>query len=249
MPKITEHPILFSGEMIRAILAGRKTQTRRIVKPQPEPIYKHLEAHRDGTCEVGISQSSPNHYQIHCPHGKVLDRLWVRESHEVLKVETFGGPGEVKWRVTTGYMDGTENIHTLTDSERVIFAGRGKPRCRRLPGIFMPRWASRLTLEITEIRVERLRDISEADALAEGITWPDRDGQPYRPPIDTTGMSSLGTARDRYSELWESIHGPCSWALNSFVWAITFKTLRHDAVNPAEAHISRAKAGELSESK
>ena len=98
------------------------------------------------------------------------------------------------------------------------------------PSIHMPRWASRITLEIEKVWVERVQDITEEGALAEGITWPDRDGKPYRPPIDTTGMSDLGLAKARYAELWDSLNakrdgGVYAWDANPWVFCIRFRRI------------------------
>lgn len=180
-----ERPILFSGPMVRAILEGRKTQTRRMVKPQPEPFMQHMECHRDGTCEVGESIDAPNYYQIHCPYGAVGDRLWVRETFCACEMGDLGPA--VRYR-----------------ADRTDW---GKWR-KWKPSTFMPRWASRITLEITGVRVERLHSISWEDCYAEGITAKDVD---------------IGLPNAAFLGLWESINGRKSAEANPWVWVIEFR--------------------------
>lgn len=199
-----EHPILFSGEMVRAILEGRKTQTRRILKPQPANGYEHFECHRDGTCEVGVSINCCNIYQIHCPFGGVGDRLWVKETFQ--KLYDPDGKCANRFEATTP-PTGHHVIYRATDKRPE--GGNWSWR----PSIFMPRWASRITLEIVDIGVERLQRISEADAEAEGMEhW---DGTPGK-----------GSAVTRYAVLWEKINGRGAWGKNPFVWKIVFKKLQ-----------------------
>jgi hypothetical protein len=192
-----ERPILFSAPMVRAILDGSKTQTRRAAKPQPLWI-----------AEPSIPFKTPDADPkgiIHCPHGQPGDQLWVREA----------------WRTVTE----ADSLppRDLTAAHRIWFEadaphqpGFGKLR----PSMFMPRWASRITLEITGVRVERLQDISEADAQAEGVTptpWPDDSSRHIDWP--------LGPFRNSFYLLWESINGPGSWEANPWVWVIEFKQI------------------------
>lgn len=195
--------------MIRAILAGTKTQTRRIFSPERieiEPrekggFYYHTYRKQNGEMRLtGQGPFLPRDWLHYCPFGQPGDHLWVRE--------TFAVAGD-----TTFYRTDVNQAKTVL--------------LKWKPSIHMPRGLSRITLEITEVRVERLQEISEDDALAEGITWPDRDGQQYRPPIDTTGISTLRIAAERFSELWDSInakrgHG---WDTNPWVWIISFRKL------------------------
>lgn len=160
-----ERPILFSGPMVRAILDGRKTQTRRVVKP------------RQGMLDDWTG--------LPCPYGKPGDRLWVRETCY------FEQPhGEVIYRADPG-------------SEKALdpeFTG-----LRWRPSIHMPRWASRITLEIVNVRVERLQDIRVDDARAEGVTakWPVHG----------------------FRNLWQSINGFGSWDANPWVWVVEFRNM------------------------
>jgi hypothetical protein len=182
-----ELPILFSAPMVQAILEGRKEQTRRIVKPQPDRGFAHMEYHRDGTCEVGINIDSPNHYQIHCPYGGCSDRLWVRETFQEIPD------------------DGGTYVYRATDPD-----WEDSTDWKWKPSIFMPRKASRITLEIVSVRVERLQEISGADCISEGTEYFVQEG--------TTMDAKLA-----YRLLWESINGKGSWARNPWVWVICFK--------------------------
>lgn len=201
-----EKPILFSGPMVRAILDGRKTQTRRIVKDPARigcltgdcPHTNQSDCIRDITV-FGATQ---------CPYGNEMDRLWVRE--------TFAAP----WGLDYKFPGGESGILYRADNPKK-FPDDGTWK----PSIFMPRAASRITLEITAVRVERLQDISEQDAIAEGISnigpcrsvgWQDYSGGPgFMRPIKS------------YKSLWESINGKGSWAANPWVWVIEFKKYEH----------------------
>ncbi len=203
-------PILFSPPMVRALLGGRKTQTRRIVKPQPaegqtvgrcpyvRTGYSLAECRADGT--VGGCECRP----FSCPYGWPGDLLWVRESYGL-------------WR-------GLEPVYMADNPDQMN---------RWKPSIHMPRAASRLTLEITDIRVERLQNISEQDARAEGlITGPDHLDTLCRDYRGDKTYSEGGYALERtvwvqpvesYKSLWELINGEGSWELNPWVWVIEFK--------------------------
>ncbi len=203
---MNERPIIFSGPMVRAILAGRKTQTRRAVKPMGRDDAFVLLGHDDGwwpyRSDDGESSVTDdgNETPHSCPYGCPGDRLWVRETWRV--------PGSVP-RSDDPVRPGMR-IEYRADCDAATdgFVWR--------PSIFMPRWASRLTLEVTGIRVERLQDISEADAQAEGMLcaprgWCSDEGQPV----------SI-SARRAYEDLWYSIHG--AW-LDCWVWVVEFKKL------------------------
>ena len=175
-----ERPILFSAPMVRALLAGTKTQTRRVVK-----VPKRME---------GVTSPAGALVDFDCPYGRPGDRLWVRETFSYDAKLHFRGDRGPCWY----WADGNPEYGDWT-----------KPR----PSIHMPRWASRITLEITGVRVERLQSISEEDALAEGATLhKDKD-----PDYGYAGW---------YRALWESINGPDSWAANPFVWVIEFSLSR-----------------------
>ncbi len=206
-----EHPILFSAPMVRAILEGGKTQTRRVLKPQPlfltgrgrrvyaDCDFKAAWADSPGTLE---GSGFPD-----CPFG---DRLWVRE--------TFAEIGCIGW-----------NIDKFEYAYRADFPN-GKwegsaDMCfeKWKPSIFMPRAASRITLEVTDVRVERLNEISEADAIAEGIDpiiGP--DGERYYRNYGKEDIGIYLPPKESYRTLCQSIYGPESWANNPFVWVISF---------------------------
>ncbi|MHB0973915.1 MAG: ASCH domain-containing protein [Thiobacillus sp.] len=177
-----ERPMLMSAPMVRAILAGTKTQTRRVVKPQPGGLLK-LALH---LARRGLPIWFCDGWDGTCPYGQPGDQLWVRE--------TFAP-------MTTGYA-------YLADP-----VWRDSPSGRWHPSIHMPRVASRITLEIVSVRVERLQDISESDALAEGVS----------PDMGLCWQSGDDTPRGMYGELWESINGPGSWDANPWVWVVEFK--------------------------
>ncbi|HEY6244612.1 MAG TPA: hypothetical protein VIX17_11720 [Pyrinomonadaceae bacterium] len=199
-----EHPILFSGPMVRAILEGRKTQTRRVITPQPtpHPANEHFLAwvkNRYGADEMMVTDSLIEQ----CRHGSVRDRLWVRES--------------LRWTDRLTYAaDGTEvpNDQIPDDAKVAILT--------TAPSIFMPRWASRITLEITKVRVEQLRLLSEEDAVAEGagamggaIIKAERFGG-YMP-----------AAVYQFAGGWDALNAKrgYSWNSNPWVWVIEFKRL------------------------
>lgn len=191
-----ERPILFSGAMVRALLDGTKTQTRRVVKPEPKhPLFakRHMLALDDEGCDLYL-HSSTLARAIRCPYGKPGDRLWVRETFE--KIE-----GQTQPWIETDYRA------TYTHGDRMgDHLGLKK---RWTPAIHMPRAASRITLEVTSVRVERLGEISEADARAEGFEL-------GAPPCTDAPLRW-------YRNLWESINGPGSWAANPWVWVIEFR--------------------------
>jgi hypothetical protein len=198
--------IIFSGAMVRATLAGQKTQTRPVVKPQPPEILPAYapkvywpDRDRHMTCEPGsaayLQFERPGDYDgqhvmrggfgFRCPYGQPGDRLWVREAYMDLGAC-------VLYRADPG-----------AEAERAVVA----PRQGWASPIHMPRWASRITLEVTGVRVERLQDISGKDAMAEGI--------PHHHDL-------VDCRRERYRDLWEQIHGPVSWDTNPWVWVLEF---------------------------
>lgn len=195
----TQRPILFSGPMVRAILNGTKTQTRRIVKPQPD--------------ENGLSfmKNAPLDWRedVHGP--------WLQWKGETPGGDTWNGPtpylpGLNLWvRETHLFRASGRVVDYRADMDPVEAAGFGAMYGGWKPSIFMPRWASRINLEVTGVRVERLCDISEEDAIAEGI-------DPKFPPEEQHPHA----ASTRYMNLWESINGPGSWDANPWLWVVTF---------------------------
>lgn len=184
MTQATERPILFSAPMVRAILEGRKTQTRRIVKHQPLPW-------------VG---PDPPGWPPPCPYGQLGDRLWVRETWAQ---PTSLDPGPTFYRADYPSCV-PRQFENVPPAEAV----------RWRPSIHMPRWASRITLDVTGVRIERLQDISEADAMAEGV-------------VETHAhLRDLGPCMEwcyAFEDLWTRINGAGSWNANPWVWVIEFK--------------------------
>ena len=213
-----ERPILFSAPMVRALLDGSKTQTRRPIKPAPEMVAdKRIEPWAgDPAALLQLLQESKRS----CPYGQPGDLLRVRE--------TFFAYGrwvtrysEKKRRDEWHFIDMTAECHRAyqydVESPDVPLAARrggALPGWYKRPSIFMPRAASRILLEIVSVRVERLSDCSEADARAEGTPG----GHGVIPSYNYNATPS-----EHYSHLWEAINGTGSWALNPWVWVIEFK--------------------------
>lgn len=200
-----EKPILFSAQMVRAILEGRKTQTRRVVKQKQNP--------HDFLGGINDSRNDPYNYgfedpeilvnfitlpEQRCPYGETGDHLWIRENF---------------WQDK----DTRELLGYCADDEEKYSNNK---TVKKTPSIHMPRSASRITLEITDIRVERLQDITQADACAEGVllkSW--------------EACDSFNTTPERqFCKLWKDINGPQSWDKNPFVWVIEFKVLEITAL-------------------
>jgi len=187
-------PILFNAPMVRAVLHSRKTQTRRLLKTKSGGVQWN-------------TNDLPGMRQIlrSCPYGMPGDQLWVRE--------TFSGPH---------IMEKSEDFPSMPPSQwpeesPIWYWADGEPTygdwTRSRPSIHMPRFASRITLEITGVRVERLQDISEQDAMAEGFY------QAVHESDSGIGQDVVGW----YRTLWESINGPGSWDLNPWVWVVAFQ--------------------------
>ena len=227
-----ERPILFSALMVRAILEGRKTQTRRIVKPQPiggETIWFREDAEwpsfvvgtqRDNG-GLRISASRP----IECPHGKPGDRLWVREAHGIFSVDgsyvSVGYKARLPEGKTLADTDGGLDVIPVYDREQVYWAERHIDPDKWRPSIFMPRWASRITLELTGVRVERLNEITEEDAEAEGATpWEFDPDQ----PLTTGERAGDSPHRSGFAYLWDCINEDrATWKSNPWVWVEGFR--------------------------
>ena len=201
-----ERPILFQADMVNAILDGRKTQTRRIVKPTKDRNGSGCQL---APCEIA-GEVNGGDYAL-CPYGQPGDRLWVRENFLYL----------MHGDVTAG------DIKYCASIDSRSAAGSKNPGYwwRKRPSIHMPRWASRITLEIVSVRVERLQDISEADAMAEGIEPPENGTyRDYGVKLeDNEGYDYCKTAVDSYRTLWQQINGPDSWDANPWVWVVEFR--------------------------
>lgn len=232
--QVKERPILFSGPMVRAILDGRKTQTRRIVKLPRWAKGRDIEIDEYGMpCVFDPSQET--NAWIRCPYAsidpfggaepryKTGERLWVREGAIQIGHEIPGANGQYRWpkydaEFGREWFAGT--CHYTVDLARNSPAW-GEPH-GTLNKLFMPRWASRITLEITDVRVERLNSISEEDAQAEGCA-------PVFYPAYISAGEIVGPdetpATEVFRDLWERINGKGSWDANPFVWVLSFKQL------------------------
>lgn len=211
-----EYGMIFNGEMVRAILDGRKTQTRRVMKVQPSdgfhPTHNgydlDLNAHwytpgvvdKNGYLQpakkdvFGVADENEGYA---CPFGAVGDRIWVRETFSPVP-----------------------DHEEPAGCSAILYAADGNgPYGKWVPSIHMPRWASRITLEITGVRVERLNSISDSDASKEGCCIAD--------------MESGDCLSDVFARLWTSIYGDESWKVNPWVWVIEFKVVPNVQDNPA----------------
>jgi len=191
---IKERPILFSGDMVRAILDGRKTQTREVMKPQPTAAW----------LDRRVNDS--------CPCGRLGDRLWVRE---------WWSPwaDEMTRQMMKSEDPAVYAADFLPDTDPLCVGGSRRWR----PPIYMPRWASRILLEITDVRAERVQDITEADAIAEGVEYWDGevwDGQNFWSGHELPPLR-------RFAAMWDSTQARRGypWASNPRVWVLMFKVL------------------------
>lgn len=223
-----ERPILFSGPMVRALLAGTKTQTRRMLKGD---FMRDPSGSQDAKWYFrGPRQACWDSYETlaelvahHCRHGQPGDRLWVREAW------TPDPPCDGTWGYTAwaGCREG--QIAGVPERFRhPAFCNYAADWLHGpinwTPSIHMPRWASRLTLEITGMRVERLQDISEADAAAEGVAT--------RAPDAISPASLDADPSNQFRWLWESINGPGSWAADPWVWVVEFQRINNPEAAP-----------------
>lgn len=235
MSEIKERPILFSGEMVRAILDGRKVQTRRMVKPQPPkecsihymigdeswlpqskrgPLMHHWEAWGGDLYKNRPQDHLCGSHTAKCPYGKPGDLLWVRETHAIVP------------RTAYAHSDGVEQTVNPNDDHDAAIYRQGFDRSnggfRWRPSIHMPRWASRILLEVVSVRVERLQDISEEDAESEGLLRSESLGgcPTWR---YQNGGEGFAYPREAFAGLWQSINGTESWDANPWVWVVEFR--------------------------
>lgn len=214
-----ERPILFSGPMVRAILEGRKTMTRRVVKLRygADVVVTNGQVWKPARVDYAG--------YVDCPYGQVGDRLWVRETwqgpliDEELEEEFHQSPDYFKKPEFCAYR-ATDTLDAINaDGEALGWR----------PSIHMPRWASRILLEITGVRVERLHEISEADAQAEGVERVVA-GVGWRrycdPDSEEVGVPPCGDARRSFRSLWKLINGDESWNANPWVWVVEFKRVQ-----------------------
>lgn len=231
-----ERPILFSGPMVRAILAGTKTQTRRVVKPWTSKAPSNKPAPADIAYLPDFAC-----YRSTCPYGQPGDRLWVREAWNFFdpsglsadrrgsRAPFTGSQGQRKIEWVAAYRADGELSHP-EDGDSVLWR----------PSIHMPRWACRILLEIVSVRIERLDDISEADAKAEGITRIGaehiaagaaafNEGPNFYTVALDGGYLNRPTAKETFQGLWEHINGEQSWAANPWVWVVEFQRIEGGA--------------------
>ncbi|WP_434102227.1 hypothetical protein [Klebsiella quasipneumoniae] len=240
---MTERGMIFNAEMVRAILDGRKTQTRREVKLNLDisclaTTYDWATSlaanHYQGLTEEQIQQKAESlrgvihpvilgngqMVSIICPHGKPGDRIWVRETFAALE------PGSYEQvKPQEGHCQDLRYAATdrLAKSDADI---RGY---KWVPSIHMPRWASRILLEITNVGVQRLQDISSGDAVREGIYQLPASGRYCISPGDQYFGWVSHSAKEVYSWLWSSIYGEENWKANPWVWVIEFKRVEGGA--------------------
>ncbi|UST97724.1 hypothetical protein [Pseudomonas siliginis] len=208
MSQIKERPILFSAPMVRAVLDGRKTVTRRPVKVQPR---SRADIGSYGKGQPFIRNPDVTKRNPECPFGNPGDRLWVRETWYCDHNEVMRGP----------YLKPDDlDVIEARDDGTLVYAADGltpyeadQPVWK--PSIHMPRWASRILLEITDVRVERLQDISRADIRAEGLQCP--------PELASDDVSP--NYRDWYPEAWKELWNSTGgdWDANPWVWVVEFK--------------------------
>lgn len=208
-------PILFNDQMVRAVLEGRKTQTRRLLKVQPqqsefEPSILHFSGLTKKRQVIGgkvipkgeywSGSSTIEEYAKQCPYGKTGDQLWVRETFCPIYAQEpkYNGGKPIEYDYFSTYKHG----YRLGDVIGI--------KKKWTPSIFMPRDASRIQLEITNVSVEKVQSITYSDAIAEGVTYE----KGYTDP------------RDAYRYLWESINGDDSWDANPWVWVIEFEVVK-----------------------
>lgn len=234
-----EAGILFSAGMVLAILDGRKTQTRRMIKPQPYTNGIRLGPDGEIECHDGCYPPSAFLWKggwlfqdQFSPYGDPGDRLWVRETWARDSDIEPAIPDRIVYKA-----DKAARYFSFKDkqptSEIFWISSDYRPEKWR-PSIFMPRWASRITLEITDIRVERLQEISEGDAIAEGVQLAVASGVTGNRYYDCGVLGRDGMpecllhrkASDAYGHIWRSINGEGSWNLNPWVWVISFKRVQ-----------------------
>ncbi len=232
-----ERPILFSGEMVRAILDGRKTQTRRVCSPKLQEKFANYREYWHGKDNDCFSIAFGGYHggggeritramlaERFCPYGapavesRPNDRLWVRETWLELEPDMRHDAYKGKYEITgIGGRRAVNCVSYRADCDRESDRIRAEYGYKWRPSIYMPRWASRITLEIKSVRVERLCEITDRDAQAEGV-----DDQPLATQLVAPGTPNY---RQAFAELWDSINGKNpdrSWSDNPWVWVIEF---------------------------
>jgi hypothetical protein len=209
---MNEKPILFNGDMVRAILDGRKTQTRRVIKPQPTGFHAHW---TEGTTLAFTIKKK----EWECPYAKRIgDRLWVREAHCWADQLAYGiekHPAE-----TVGYRADSSALHMGVSLDTYSW---NWDMVKWRPSIFMPRWASRITLRVTDVRVERVQEIDKKNAIAEGIQW--REAFPEGYTVENDYDIRAYDAVLSFKKLWDRINAKrgYGWDVNPWVWVVEFE--------------------------
>jgi hypothetical protein len=235
---MADKPILFSGPMVRALIAGTKTQTRRALNPQPELLDTgryHVFSRGGGL--VGLEEDEVGAAAVDYLRIAVGDRLYVREN--VIRFDKGSCDQWIWYRAGGNDLSGWVGKHfpdQSPDAEWSASSGPAGGAPYSVPSIHMPRWASRITLTITDVRVERLQDISEEDAVAEGIVpVQHREGGSIRfSGVGAKFGLAQQTAKAAYAHLWDSINGEDAWAENPWVAAYTF-TVQMGNIDQLEA--------------
>ena len=224
-----EHPLLMQGPLVRATLAGLKTQTRRPIKPQPDDDIVDVEYDAIADLWLGNTQEDndlgyTSSWAMRCPLGQAGDRLWVRETWRPVMESwrsfvEYGAGGELS---TTGHADA---MTKLTKVALRFPGGREDIHSEQWhPSIHMPRWACRLVLPLVSVRVERVQDITEEDAEAEGIReWAKTD--PKLCALRTAGFAVPSRPKFLFRLCWISIYGEGSWDANPWVWVAEWKEI------------------------
>lgn len=218
--QIRERGILFSKPMVLALLANEKTQTRRMINFRsrfyaPDDVeLRDVRKYDDGSWRA-VFDTADEPFSIKSPYGGPGDRLWVRETWQAIRCHDDGEVEEV-WPIPKS-RGAFALVYAATDPQ--ANEHRDDRGFAWRPGIYMPRWASRILLDVVGIRAERLQDISEADAIAEGVERD--DGGWWR----GAGDHKWDTARRAFESLWCSINGVESWRLNPWVWVVSFKRI------------------------
>jgi len=224
---MSEKPILFSGEMVRAILEGRKTQTRRVIKPQPffnefaigtyhPTIIDKQGEYAPGEAVFGIWELHDGGWAIKCPYGQIGDQLWVRETFAAAIENNYLKPSDLEG-LYIYYKANTGNDWERQSTGEVLGQWR--------PSIHMPRWASRIQIEIKNMSVERVQDVSEEDAVKEGVLSAQGIQDYKTKPLSFAAGRT--TPKDAFSELWDSINEKrgFSWDSNPWVWVLEFEVI------------------------
>ncbi|MEW9586515.1 hypothetical protein [Paraburkholderia sp. DGU8] len=222
-----ERPILFSGPMVRALLDRSKTQTRRVVKlPHNNPLGQWeptsiggANGGRTAAGETVPLQGGIWHTRtgdsLMCPHGQPGDRLWVRETLAPTRDQN-GYIVDWHYAADSSKVPRDPNLSPMFN-DAMAFAHLAR---MSVPSIHMPRWASRIKLEVTGVRVERLQVISEADAIAEGIG---KTPSGFWSTYGRSGVDGTYSPRSSFHCLWDSINGPESWDASPWVWVVEFR--------------------------